>query len=39
MMTDRGPEFNIPMHHEVARDMYIYSPFVIALVPTFINGF
>ena len=51
MMTDRGPEFNIPMHHEVAREYrvffyvstyvgtYICSPFVIALVPTFINGF
>ena len=54
MMTDRGPEFIIPSHHEVAREYregggggyvstyvgtYICSPFVIALVPTFINGF
>ena len=51
MMTDKGPEFIVPSHHEVAREyrvlfyvsmyvgMYICSPFVIALVPTFINGF
>ena len=53
MMTDRGPEFIIPSHHEVAREYiggggvyvsryvgtFICSPFVIALVPTFINGF